>query len=110
MQMGDKFSLTKEEFHELEKLVSEGKSENVNKYIFRCQICAEIVSPVQWYKIKLNNIKETSDLFNLQKGYNEKNLTKIKEDDKTDYKISSLNLTRSNEYVCDNCQKNVFRK
>ncbi len=87
-------------------------------FLFRCSICTDIGFSIQWYQIILSSIggnaayQPSSNISNLEKGYNGKNLAKIKENDKTDYQDSSLNFLEEDGkirgYMCDHCKDSIF--
>lgn len=126
------------EFNELRNLISEGKRNfskevlksavylhpaNLNPpananitysatadYIFRCDYCAEMGLPFQWYKIILDEVggspmfHQRSRVSDLEKGFTGENLAKIPDGDKTEYFNSSINLLEGKGYICDHCR------
>jgi len=84
------------------------------EFLFKCHTCSEMNFPIQWYKIILDTVGGTasyqprSRVSDLEKGHDGRNLSKIKENDKTDYQDSSLNLLESKGYICDHCRDSIF--
>ncbi len=86
------------------------------QFLFRCHPCTEIGMPIQWYQIILDTVGGTgldqrrSHVSDLEKGFTGDNLAKIKEEDKTNYQDSSLNLLESKGYICNHCKDSIFEE
>ena len=85
-------------------------------FLFQCKTCAEIGLAYQWYRITIDSIgglpflHRKTDEEDLRNGHDGLNLSKIAEDDDTEYYDSSINYVEGVGYVCDHCKDSIFEE
>lgn len=124
----NKSPLTPKEFDELIKLFPcnnknfPDEQPGSTNFLFRCETCTDIGMDIQWYQLVIDTTetvwgkpiiyRSRKNEKDLRKGYDGSNLSKILENDETDYQDSGLNYINKKGYkgyVCDHCMDSIFR-